>query len=398
MVTDRALIIIIMTKMMKSVRYILAALSFIALAACSGTVDPDSGTETKDPMKEVPEGVLRIFADKTEISADGNEEVTFTVMFGSEDVSNAKTLQLIRKFNGGEKGKYMAYGVNKYSTVTDGEYTFSAEYYYEGKYYVTDNSVVVEAKQFFTGEEKNYKRRFLGTLFTSTGCNSCPLAAKGLKKLQEENPDVITLAAFHADMTIPDPMTIAETYEFQRALGGFQGLPAFFWNMREDSYTGGSVFTESFAAEQEAYDTYSGVAIATSYDASSSKLDIELGITSNMPAVFRYMIILVEDDIPAKGEYEQNGQSNNYVHYNVVRKVLTVSKEKIHDKINDNLPLTVGVETKASKSVTLSKAWNAENMRVIVAAMTSEDGGFNWTVNNVNECKVGGSVSYIYEE
>ena len=385
--------------MNKVFRYIGLAFSALALSACSGTIDTNEGKNDPDAGKDqVPEGVLRIFADKTEISADGNEEVTFTVMFGSEDVSNAKTLQLIRKFNGGEKGKYMAYGVNKYSTVTDGEYTFSAEYYYEGKYYVTDNSVVVEAKQFFTGEEKNYKRRFLGTLFTSTGCNSCPLAAKGLKKLQEENPDVITLAAFHADMTIPDPMTIAETYEFQRALGGFQGLPAFFWNMREDSYTGGSVFTESFAAEQEAYDTYSGVAIATSYDASSSKLDIELGITSNMPAVFRYMIILVEDDIPAKGEYEQNGQSNNYVHYNVVRKVLTVSKEKIHDKINDNLPLTVGVEAKASKSVTLSKAWNAENMRVIVAAMTSEDGGFNWTVNNVNECKVGGSVSYIYEE
>ena len=388
-----------MFTMNKVFRYIGLAFSALALSACSGTIDTNEGKNDPDAGKDqVPEGVLRIFADKTEISADGNEEVTFTVMFGSEDVSNAKTLQLIRKFNGGEKGKYMAYGVNKYSTVTDGEYTFSAEYYYEGKYYVTDNSVVVEAKQFFTGEEKNYKRRFLGTLFTSTGCNSCPLAAKGLKKLQEENPDVITLAAFHADMTIPDPMTIAETYEFQRALGGFQGLPAFFWNMREDSYTGGSVFTESFAAEQEAYDTYSGVAIATSYDASSSKLDIELGITSNMPAVFRYMIILVEDNIPAKGEYEQNGQSNNYVHYNVVRKVLTVSKEKIHDKINDNLPLTVGVEAKASKSVTLSKAWNAENMRVIVAAMTSEDGGVNWTVNNVNECKVGGSVSYIYEE
>ena len=385
-----------MFTMNKVFRYIGLAFSALALSACSGTIDTNEGKNDPDAGKDqVPEGVLRIFADKTEISADGNEEVTFTVMFGSEDVSNAKTLQLIRKFNGGEKGKYMAYGVNKYSTVTDGEYTFSAEYYYEGKYYVTDNSVVVEAKQFFTGEEKNYKRRFLGTLFTSTGCNSCPLAAKGLKKLQEENPDVITLAAFHADMTIPDPMTIAETYEFQSALGGFQGLPAFFWNMREDSYTGGSVFTESFAVEQEAYDTYSGVAISTSYDASSSKLDVELGITSNMPAVFRYMIILVEDDIPAKGEYEQNGQSQDYIHYNVVRKVLTGVSG---DKINDNLPLTVGVETKASKSVTLSKAWNAENMRVIVAAMTSEDGGFNWTVNNVNECKVGGSVSYIYEE
>ncbi len=381
-----------MTKKMKLARYILSAISFIALAACSGTVDPDSGTETKDPMKDVPEGVLRIFADKTEISADGNDEVTFTVMFGSEDVSNAKTLQLIRNFNGDEK--YMAYGANKFSTVTAGTYTFSAKYYYAGNNY-TDNSVTVEAKPFFNGEEKNYKRQYLGTLFTSTGCNSCPLAAKGLKQLQADNPGEIILAAFHADMVVPDPMTIAETYEFQTALGGFQGLPAFFWNMREESYTGGSAFSESFAEEKDAYDTYSGVAVETTYDEGSSKLDVNIGITSNVPSVFRYMVILVEDDIPAKGEYEQNGQNENYVHYNVVRKVLT---NVTGEKINDNLPLTVGVEVKASKSVTLSKDWKPENMRVIVAAMTSEDGGYNWTVNNVNECKVGGSVSYLYEE
>lgn len=381
-----------MTNKMKLARYILSAISFIVLAACSGTVDPDSGTETKDPMKDVPEGVLRIFADKTEISADGNDEVTFTVMFGSEDVSNAKTLQLIRNFNGDEK--YMAYGANKFSTVTAGTYTFSAKYYYAGNNY-TDNSVTVEAKPFFNGEEKNYKRQYLGTLFTSTGCNSCPLAAKGLKQLQADNPGEIILAAFHADMVVPDPMTIAETYEFQTALGGFQGLPAFFWNMREESYTGGSAFSESFAEEKDAYDTYSGVAVETTYDEGSSKLDVNIGITSNVPSVFRYMVILVEDDIPAKGEYEQNGQNENYVHYNVVRKVLT---NVTGEKINDNLPLTVGVEVKASKSVTLSKDWKPENMRVIVAAMTSEDGGYNWTVNNVNECKVGGSVSYLYEE
>ena len=381
-----------MTKKMKLARYILSAISFIALSACSGTVDPDSGTETKDPMKDVPEGVLRIFADKTEISADGNDEVTFTVMFGSEDVSNAKTLQLIRNFNGDEK--YMAYGANKFSTVTAGTYTFSAKYYYAGNNY-TDNSVTVEAKPFFSGEKKNYKRQYLGTLFTSTGCNSCPLAAKGLKQLQADNPGEIILAAFHADMVVPDPMTIAETYEFQTALGGFQGLPAFFWNMREESYTGGSAFSESFAEEKDAYDTYSGVAVETTYDEGSSKLDVNIGITSNVPSVFRYMVILVEDDIPAKGEYEQNGQNENYVHYNVVRKVLT---NVTGEKINDNLPLTVGVEVKASKSVTLSKDWKPENMRVIVAAMTSEDGGYNWTVNNVNECKVGGSVSYLYEE
>lgn len=378
-------------------KYIAASFSAMALFACSGTIDPEAGkdeTPQGDPMKEVPEGTLRIFADKTEISADGNEEVTFTVMFGSQDVSNARTIQLIREFNGEQK--YMSYGANKFSTVAAGTYKFTAKYYYEGNHF-TDNSVEIEAKQFFTGEEKNYKRQYFGTLFTSTGCNSCPLAANGLKKLQEANPGEIIIAAFHADMTMPDPMTIAQTYDLKNVLGGFSGLPAFFWNMRKESYTGGAVFTESFSEEKARYQTYSGVAINTSYDKSTSKLDVEVGVTSNVSTAFRYMVVLVEDNIPAVDEYEQNGQNSSYIHYNVVRDVLT-SINTYGDKMNDNLPLTVGVEVKAKKSATLAAGWNADNMRVIAVALTSADGGYTWSANNVAECKLGESVSYQYAE
>lgn len=382
--------------MKKFYRYLLAFAAALAAAACSGTIDPEAGNNEdvpqEDPKTQVPEGVLRIFADKTQISADGNDEVTFTVMYGSEDVSNAKTLQLIRTFDGEQK--YMAYGANRFSTVTAGTYEFSAKYYYAGNNY-TDNSVTVEARPFFSGEEKAYARRYFGTLFTSTGCNSCPLAAKGLKKLQEENPGEIILAAFHADMTVPDPMTIPETYELQSQLGGFTGLPAFFWNMREDSYTGGAAFTESFNEEKARYETFCGVALNTAYDAATYKLDVEVGITSNNPAVFRYMLILVEDDIQAKGDFAQNGQSDSYIHYNVVRDVAT---SVAGEKLNDNLPLTVGVEVKANKTVTISPDWNIDNMRVIAVAMTSDDGGYNWTANNVNECRLGESASYLYEE
>lgn len=382
--------------MKKFYRYLLAFAAALAAAACSGTIDPEAGNNDdvpqEDPKTQVPEGVLRIFADKTQIWADGNDEVTFTVMYGSEDVSNAKTLQLIRTFAGEQK--YMAYGANKFSTVTAGTYEFSAKYYYAGNNY-TDNSVTIEAKPFFSGEEKAYARRYFCTLFTSTGCNSCPLAAKGLKKLQEENPGEIILAAFHADMTIPDPMTIPETYELQSQLGGFTGLPAFFWNMREDSYTGGAAFTESFNEEKARYETFCGVALNTAYDAATSNLDVEVGITSNNPAVFRYMLILVEDDIQAKGDFAQNGQSDSYIHYNVVRDVAT---SVAGEKLNDNLPLTVGVEVKANKTVTISPDWNIDNMRVIAVAMTSDDGGYNWTANNVNECRLGQSASYLYEE
>ncbi len=399
-------------------KYILCLFAALSFAACSGTVDPEQnggdnngdipggdinpgGDNTDKPApgpEDVPEGVLRIFADKTKISADGSEEVTFTVMFGSEDVSNAKTLQLIRTFDGDEK--YMAYGANKFSTTTAGTYKFRAKYYYGGNH-LTDNEIEIVAEQFFSGEEKNYKSRYLGILFTSTGCTSCALSAKALKELQAEMPGEISVIAFHNHFQGTDPMTVPESAEFNAALGGFQGLPAFFWNMRKSSYFGGSAtssqFAESLAKEKTEYQAYSGVAVNTSYDKSSARLDVEIGITSNIPATFRYIVILVEDAIPAVGDHAQQSNSNlgDYKHDNAVRKVLTGTAG---DKLNDNLPLNVGVEAKASKSVTLDAGWNVENMRVIVAAMTSDDGGYNGTVNNVNECKVGENGPYLYAD
>ena len=79
----------------------------------------------------------------------------------------------------------------------------------------------------------------------------------------------------------------------------------------------------------------------------------------------------------------------------MVRAVLTSEKG---DKINDNLPLTVGVEAKAEKTFDPASTWNINNLRVIVAATTSTDGGYTFVVNNVAECKLGESVDYQYAE
>ena len=379
------------------IRNIFLALGFAVLASCSGTVDPEQDTDKGNPMEEVPEGVLRIFADKTTIAADGSEEVTFTVMFGSEDVSNAKTLQLIREFNGDQK--YMAYGANKFSTVAAGTYKFTAKYYYAGNHF-TDNSVEVEATQFFSGEEKAYERRVLGVYFTSTGCTSCPSATRGLKELQSKNPGKISVVAFHSHMgTVADPMTIQETSFFNTVLGGFDGLPRLFWNMRKGTKFIGPTFDQGYAEEIAAYEPQCGVSIETGvlpsdYDGKpegdGSPYYINIGVTSNLPAVYRYLVFVVEDGIVA----EQTGDPN-YVHNNVVRAVLTSEKG---DKLNDNLPLTVGVEAKATKTLDISPEWNDNNIRIIVAATTSTDGGYTFVVNNVAECKLGESVSYQYAE
>lgn len=369
--------------MLRKITYILAVLAF---AACSGTIDPESqepDVPAGNPMEEVPEGVLRIFADKTEISADGNDEVTFTVMFGSEDVSTARTLQLIREYDGEEK--YMSYGANRFSTVTAGTYRFTAKYYY-GSNFVSDNSVEIEAKPFFSGEEKAYQQRVLGVYFTSTGCTSCPSATNGLKDLQAANPGLISVVAFHSPMgVISDPMTIPETSLFNAVLGGFDGLPRLFWNMRQGTHLIGPSFTESYEEEIASYTPQCGVAI----DA-TAVTEIRIGVTSNIPSTYRYLVFIVEDGIVA----EQTGVQD-YVHNNVVRDVLTSEKG---DKLNDNLPLTVGVESKATKSLTLSPEWKQENIRVVVAASTSTDGGYTFVVNNVAECRLGESVDYQYAE
>lgn len=385
-----------MSNMFKRIAYIFALL---AVAACSGTVDPEADkpdVPAGNPMEEVPEGVLRIFADKTEIAADGNEVVTFTVMFGKEDVSTSKSLILLREYEGEVKRSKAS---NKFSTVTAGTYSFTAEYYYGGKFY-TDNSVTVEAKPFFSGEAKAYERRVLGVYFTSTGCTSCPAATKGIKNLQDANPGMISVVAFHSHMGgIEDPMTITETTLFNAVLGGFDGLPRLFWNMRKDTEFIGPTFDQGFAEEIASYEPQCGVSIKTepipdSYDGMPedhiSPYQIKVGITSNIPSVYRYLVFVVEDGIVA----EQTG-NRDYVHSNVVRAVLTSEKG---DKINDNLPLTTGVEVTATKTLEISPEWNCDNIRIIVAATTSSDGGFSFVANNVAECKLGESVSYQYAE
>lgn len=376
------MIISIMNSMVKRFLYLFVP---AVIAACSGTVDPESdgnGGGTGNPAEDVPEGVLRIFADKTEIAADGNEEVTFTVMFGKEDVSNARTLQIIREYEGEEK--YMSYGANKFSTVTAGTYKFSAKYYFGGNHY-TDNSVSVDARQFFSGEEKAYAQRVLGVYFTSTGCTSCPSATKGIKALQAAHPGDISVVAFHSHMgVVSDPMVIAETGLFNAALGGFNGLPRLFWNMRQGTHLIGPDFTESYNEEIAAYEPQCGVSVSTDQN------HIDIGITSNIPAIYRYLVFVVEDGIVA----DQTGDPD-YVHDNVVRAVLT---SETGNKINDNLPLTVGVEAKATETLEISPAWNKDNLRVIVAATTSTDGGYTFVVNNVAECRLGESVDYQYAE
>ena len=366
------------------VKYFIVLASLVAaLASC--------GTEGNKPneWETVPEGVLRVFADKQAIAADGTDCVTFKVMFGAKDVSSEKTMNLV--WTSGDKEVALSDGANVFSTTAPGTYTFKATLYSGGNH-VSDNEVVITASE--VSGQKRYFQRVIGEQFTSVGCTNCPVLSTNIKTVQERMPGVMIPLSFHQDYGMTDPMSVTATELFYKAYG-FSGLP--FFNLNMHKVDGGVArevesIIKAINDELELYPTTCGVAIETTYDSATRELVVQTKITSNVGARYKYHIFLVEDGIV----YSQSGVTGDYTHNNVVRKMFATDITGLN--INKKAPLTPGVEVVTSNKTTLERGWNTANMRVVVIAMSSNDGDKTYFCNNANECPVGGSVDYILNE
>lgn len=92
-------------------KFLFAAAALTTLfASCS------KGGEPEEPVN--PPIPLKIEADKTEIRADGNSFVTFTVIYGDQNVSGSAAI----KVNGS------ALAGNTFKTLDEGDYSFQATY------------------------------------------------------------------------------------------------------------------------------------------------------------------------------------------------------------------------------------------------------------------------------
>lgn len=337
-----------------------------------------------DDVEVVPEGVLKIFADKESIAADGVDCVTFRVMYGSTDVSNEKTMKLVWTASG--KDVEMSPGSNKFSTTAPGQYVFKA-YLYSGGDCWSENTITVTASE--VAGQKAYRHLVLGEQFTSVGCVNCPTLSVQIKEVQQQMPGILVPVSFHMDYNMYDPMSTEATNLFYKAYG-MSGLPFFNLNMRKRD---GGVNREAIKAaiedELELFPATCGVAIDTEYDPSTREVSVTTKITSNVAARHKYHVFLIEDGI----EYEQSGASGLYIHNNVVRKMFAQDITGLN--INSRNPFTPGVEVTAVNSTVLAASWNPENMRVVVAALTTSDGGVTFVCNNVNVCKLGESIDYM---
>lgn len=368
------------------------AIAAFAFMSCSGNVD----TEGDAGEYGVPDGVLRIFADKEEIVADGTDKVTFTVVYGSSDVSQMSGMRISADMNGTvtELGK----GVNVFTSLIPGEYVFTATYDYGGEKR-TDNSVKVRVRPSGNQMSSGYRQKMIAMQFTSVGCVNCPILAAAIKNVQADQPGRLIPVAFHMDYDIDDPMTLSMNSRFYSKVSGRDdysiGLPMFALNFRQSSEHIVNEYAKIVAEiehQAELYPAVCGVAVGTSYDEASRKVTVNAMFKSDMAMDARYHIFLVEDGY----EYYQAGsEEDEYVHDNVLRYIS--SDNVLGSKLEQGKVLEPGKEYSVTKTVRLENEWEVSRMRVVVAMLISDDGGETYCSNNANECAIGESVDYLYE-
>lgn len=392
---------------MKSiVKYLWTGLAAIAMASCHGytdpaTLNPGDGPvpppSDKWPNETLAVGELRIYADKTEIEANGADYVEFRVVLGTESgnkvVSDSASNLVITGECDGQQND-LGRGSSTFSTAAVGAYTFTAEYY-EGQSFTTNNSVSVVALPSENGGPKFFQK-VMGVQFTSTGCTSCPMLSSAIKTYQEANPGRLVPVSFHQHMPPTyDPMVNSTSEVFFKAFNT-QGLPRFYANMRKGSTnitSEYSLMVEAIENELKNYPSTCGVAIESSFDASTRELNITGKVLSNSSLVYRYYVMLLEDGIVA----DQTGDAN-YVHNNVMRQGWPADQTTGYYIKADGSATTPGEEVIITrKPVTVDASWNAENMRIFFAALVSHDGGMTYTVDNCIDCKLGESVDYAYD-
>lgn len=340
------------------------------------------------PDDEVPAGTVRIFADKTEIVADGVDVVNLRVMYGSENITSKQTLVITVKSANGEHT--LAPGVGCFSTNVAGKYTFTAKYYYGGDI-LSDNSVTVEARDSGKGESKYYQK-MLGMQFTSVLCPSCPALSKSIEAVQDAYPGRIVNLSFHVSAMGTDPMALRMSDLFFTNLKVSDGLPAFTFNVRKSSDHIVSEYgkiVEEMERQLGNYPASCGVALDTSVEGEEATITVK--ITSETASAMKYHLFIVEDGL----EYDQMGADSDYRHNNVVRWCKSDNIWGIN--LNGGKALEPGKEYTTETKVNIA-GLNVANTRVVAVAMSSLDGGNTYGCNNLNECDLGKSAGYVLDE
>lgn len=352
---------------MKKILVRIAATVVTALSvACSGYNEGD-------------EAVLKFTSDKTSVSADGVDKVTFKVESGYTDVTSSS--KIYRLLDSGERSQISG---ASFSTTEPGTYTFEAVY---GDETIRDQIVVAA----YGAAEGFFFRKVCIMKLTQIHCSFCPNGSRKLDILKEFYPGRIVEMAFHSNSMGPDPMAISETDILQGLFGC--SYPASIVDLRE-SAGGDALYSgtkQALINSLESYPAVCGIKLSSEYDGASGRIRIDAAVKADGKCDLRLAVWVIETNLYYP-DYPQNDggyYDSQYRHDHVVRQSLS------DNMMGDDLgSLSDGQEVTRQYEVALGD-WNLNNVRIVAYAVDKATD----TINNITQCDTdGGRADYEYND
>ncbi|MGN1210168.1 MAG: Omp28-related outer membrane protein [Candidatus Cryptobacteroides sp.] len=342
---------------------ILACVSIIS-ASCSGTVD--------NSVSDIP--VLT--PDKTVITADGKDVVTFTVASAGVDVTSKSDVYCIQT---GER-----LSKKTFTTKEPGIYTFKAVYSDKES---EEKAVKAEEKQTVVSA---YARQVCIMEFTGAWCAFCPDGYTKLNMLISGNEmysKYVHMVGLHSKSGGDDPMAldvVEKIYaDFKDPSGSALAFPSFVTDFREaGGLTTNTDARNSLVNSFEEYPAHCGVSVSSKYDSAASKAEVAVKVTSELTSSYRLTVLVVEDRIKSP---QKNGSMTDpeYPHRHVLRQILTATY-----KGTDLGTVEKGTEVEKTFTIDVNPEWNLDETSVY--ALVLDNYGY---VNNMNLCKIDGGDS-----
>lgn len=363
-------------------------LTVFALSACSDDEDEPVPTPPEEPTTEA-EAVLT--ASKTEILANGKDEVVFTVTCGDEDVTD----QSVIIYN----GKKLA--SNVFTTKDEGEHVFYAVY---NNSEVTKNVTVTASPDPNAEQFTDFRRRVLAIQCTGTWCGYCPRLSSGILYFNENDAskdDVVFVAAHNGDALANDASNMVINH-----VGVPGGFPTMKFNLDSGFEVSSKGSGDAIASNIRSNANFVlRTPAKTAIKATASQVDDNGDITINadikvgVGSTYRVAAWLVEDKVYAyqndpMGYGGADAIFNN--HDNVLR--ASSSTNATGDLLNGKSKIAAEtIETFSCKLNTkTAKVKDPANCRVLIVVTAYNSGAY--TVDNVISVPLGATVGYEYKK
>ncbi len=370
---------------MKKIQYLSI---LIALASCSGTVDPEQDGGQDPIIPEEFTAPFTLVADRTEVEASGSDYVTFSLndAYGRNVLEDRKALQSVNIVS--EEGLRVPRLDDKARFIANGTYNFTARF----KGQPCANTVKITASN--RGKYEKYHKNVALYKCTGTWCGYCPSMTLAIEAMNDDAKAHSVELCWHGNGSGSDAFAVPDSRyadcgnallaEFSTS-GRTLGFPTVILDLE-------TVVTDRAASALETgiwnlradYPATCGIKVATAVN--GGKMTVNAEMTTSEGGEYDLGCAVLLNDQYVSGGTAPDGKythivratTGNYYMYS------TAIREVAKD-----------ASLKFDQTVDLSNL-DPKNLSVVVFALVKHEGGAR--IDNIVEVKAGESIDYAYNE